>query len=142
MQNPEYRKKKAKYNREYQRKYRPKYRTKPEVQAKMREYQRNRNKKQNQERRRIQESTLGKHCALCDSVPNDKVDKGGRLQHYLEYHEIYGKKHPLTLKYFLEHKDDFVPLCKLCHKVVHHLMKVFGLTWKDMLALKETRRTA
>lgn len=69
---------------------------------------------------------FGTICILCGKNPVKRV----------QIHEIYGKRHPRRLKYYLEHKEDFVCLCYQCHRMVHRMMKVFGVSWKDILSFK------
>lgn len=52
---------------------------------------------------------LGKSCILCGS------------EYKIDYHEIHGKKHSRWNKYFIEHKEDFIPLCRICHRSLHKL---------------------
>lgn len=56
---------------------------------------------------------LGDKCRIC----------GRRRERYF-YHEIHGKNHVRSNpNYILQHKEDFVPLCGLCHRDLHHIAK-------------------
>lgn len=61
------------------------------------------------------EGLYGDKCILCGS------------KKHIEFHEIHGRPHPEgnpKIRYMLNHYKDFVPLCVLCHRIVHHLGKV------------------
>jgi predicted HNH restriction endonuclease len=53
-------------------------------------------------------------------------------------HKKDGKPHNrdkvYKLKYILENPQEFVPLCRKHHNIVHRLMKL-GLSWKDVICL-------
>jgi hypothetical protein len=38
------------------------------------------------------------------------------------YHEKHGKRHACSLKYVINHKNDFIPLCRKCHYVLHYCL--------------------
>lgn len=88
--------------------------------------------KWNRERRRYRKEVakiLGKVCVIC---------KGKwKYSKRIEYHEIYGRKHPTTGKYILKHIEDFVPLCGHCHKHVHWCMEYLGLSWNQIVELRK-----
>jgi len=83
-----------------------------------------------QQVREIALRTFGTICCLCGLECGEKI----------ELHEIHGKRHPRNVEYYVEHKDDFAPTCYQCHRMVHRLMKTFGLSWNDILALKSGNR--
>jgi predicted HNH restriction endonuclease len=63
---------------------------------------------------------------------------------YLGYvlHEIHGRPHHNSnsekeLRYALEHKEDFVPLCIVEHRLVHLLMKFWHLSWEEIVSLHD-----
>lgn len=67
---------------------------------------------------------LGNKCVIC-----------GKTSKKIHYHEIHGKEHLYgysSIKYILEHIEDFVALCITCHSHVHFCMKHLGLTWKQI----------
>lgn len=89
-------------------------------------YQRNKQKRKKtriERRKRIKE-LLGAKCFFCSHEDT-----------HIECHEIYGKKHPSTGKYILDHLDDFIPLCNWCHSAVHWCMKYLGLSWNQILEM-------
>jgi hypothetical protein len=57
---------------------------------------------------------IGKTCIICG------------LSRNIHYHEIYGRDHPRSeltkLHYILNHSQDFVPLCRRHHYVLHRLI--------------------
>jgi predicted nucleic acid-binding Zn ribbon protein len=61
---------------------------------------------------------FGKTCSLCGSNPK-KLKK-----RRLVLHEIHGKSHVTYNKYYKEHKEDFIPLCRKCHTVLHWLIDI------------------
>jgi len=101
---------------------------------KRRHYQKNRasilekRKKRRQELKEEMERTFGTSCIFCNRV------KKGRIRIHL--HEIHGKKHTPSRSYILAHKEEFRALCTTCHHGVHWLMRVFGLTWEEIVGLK------
>jgi hypothetical protein len=34
------------------------------------------------------------------------------------FHEIHGKRHLISLKYYKDHPKDFIPLCRKCHYIL------------------------
>lgn len=71
------------------------------------EYNRNFRKKRYVKARKL----IGDTCIICGS--KDKI----------KFHEIYGKSHYgyETSCYILNHKEDFIPLCRDCHRAIHQL---------------------
>ena len=86
------------------------------------EYARDYKNKKIEEIRKI----IGKTCIVCGS-PN-----------VTDYHETHGKKHKTGasgIKYLREHLNDFVPLCRDCHKTIHRLAKLSKLQVEEILKL-------
>lgn len=91
-------------------------------------------------KRRI--DVFGEVCALCGEKNFIGAPKLGYI-----LHEIHGKPHynenhrskEAMLRDSLKHPEDFAPLCIADHKMVHRLMKVFGLSWEDILNLLKGR---
>jgi hypothetical protein len=106
------------YSREYSKKWRQKNREKYKA------IQRKKLEKLLKEYR----NAFPKVCFLCGSTK------------HIELHEKNGKKHPkiftMRERYVLKHKDDFVPLCKPCHQMVHRMMKVFNFTWETIVSFR------
>jgi hypothetical protein len=50
---------------------------------------------------------IGDHCIIC-----------GTTKH-LTFHEIHGLTHRYKLKYYCEHSQDFITLCRTHHNAVH-----------------------
>ncbi len=50
---------------------------------------------------------IGANCCICG---DDKR---------LIFHEVYGKTHTITFKYYREYIKDFVPMCYGCHRTLH-----------------------
>ena len=100
---------------------------------KKRHYQRNRGsilKKRKIRREKLKEEmkhAFGESCIFCN-----RLTKG----HIRNIHEIHGKMHTMSRPYILAHKEDFRTLCSTCHHGVHWLMRVFGLTWEEIVRLK------
>ena len=57
---------------------------------------------------------LGNKCIICEKSNPERI---------IIYHEIYGKPHESNPLYTLNHIEDFVPMCKFCHKVLHVFLK-------------------
>lgn len=78
---------------------------------KVRLYQNEQNKKKMRELRVL----IGNKCFICDS------DK------HIMFHQKYGINHEYRgsngYRYYLEHYEDFIPLCYLCHKLTHGLKR-------------------
>lgn len=106
---------------EQQARYREENREK--IRAKQREYyQKNietrtaHSRKWKQELRELLMEELGRKCVICGKTPSDPTA--------LFFHEIHGHPHDCrTLKYVYEHKEDFVPMCMVCHRTLHYLLK-------------------
>lgn len=47
-------------------------------------------------------------------------------------HEIHWKKHPISLSYYSNHKEDFIPLCHVCHKGFHFLHQICGMELNEI----------
>jgi 5-methylcytosine-specific restriction endonuclease McrA len=62
---------------------------------------------------------------------------GDTVERHLEMHEIHNRRHAGSgteaKKYYLSHRNDFVRLCRRCHRWVSWVHKVFGKTWKDIV---------
>jgi hypothetical protein len=72
----------------------------------------------------------GTKCVLCDL---DCVKAKMRI----EFHEVNGKPHPSNhLRRVINHPEDYAPLCHNCHHMVSRIVKVFKLSWKEIIALK------
>jgi predicted HNH restriction endonuclease len=54
---------------------------------------------------------IGDRCKTCGRMDN------------VEYHEIHGKIHTTSYWYILNHVEDFIPLCSLCHRTLHRVLK-------------------
>ena len=129
-----YREKKLKYMRDYQRKLRQLTRddpTNPKAQAFL-QYRRKYQKQDKAKRTNVAKTELikliGANCLLC-----------GRGK--VVYHQIHGQRHPyLNFSYQVKHKDDFAPLCPSCHIMVHRMMRLFAVSWKTILNLKNKAR--
>lgn len=61
---------------------------------------------------------FGTTCILC------KKERGNKGQGFA-LHEIYGKKHPIsiTYEYYFKHQNDFVLLCISCHMFIHEIVR-------------------
>lgn len=75
-------------------------------------------------------------CFFCG-----KTDKIPRLG--VNFHEKNGKEHtyrPIArLRYYLNHPDDFVPVCRHHHILAHRLM-MEGFSWKEIVELIVKKR--
>ena len=69
---------------------------------------------------------FGNKCCICG------------FDRMLMLHEIYGKEHIVSLKYYQEHKDDFALTCFFCHKGIHFCMKHLGLSFNQILELHKS----
>jgi len=63
------------------------------------------------------------------------------IHHSIDLHEIHGRKHPTIdtwkgVQYILKHDEDFIPLCKFCHRGIHFCMAYLGLNWDMILELR------
>lgn len=110
----EYRKKNREKLRKYQREWKKK--NKVWLKPKRKEYQRLYQKKRGKERIKKVRKILGTKCVIC-----------GYQSNFVRYHEIHGNPHPSPSNndYVLNHVEDFICVCQQCHKVVHHLAKIF-----------------
>jgi predicted HNH restriction endonuclease len=69
---------------------------------------------------------LGKTCVAC-SLTTDAII----------FHEVHGKKHPYpSQNYILSHIEDFVPMCRSCHSLLHRLIRKTNLSKIIELAKK------
>lgn len=125
--NPEYRKKKLQYMREYQKQLRELIKTNPnDPRAKhVVEYRKVAQRERERELRKQALKLFGNVCFLC-----------GYSNKWIQFHEIHGKRHRNSQGYALKHKEDFIALCRVCHRAIHRFMQVFKLTWDDILSLK------
>lgn len=73
---------------------------------------------------------FGSKCTLCSY-------DGGKELKCIVMHEIHGNKHHHGYRHVWKYKENFGSLCFKCHNMVHHMMVVFGMTWEQILALKE-----
>ncbi len=81
----------------------------------------------------MRDEIFGKDCVSCGRPKRDIHRKNGE-PHKSEL--LWRKKELEKLN-----PDDWVALCRRCHKVTHSLMKVFGCEWDDIeKVLKELRR--
>ena len=106
----------AKYRKDYNQYQRERYNRRKEI------------IKSDNERTRLElEKLIGNRCILCGSTNR------------IHFHEIHGKKHPRTtegaLKYYTEHKNDFVPLCMKHHSVLHLLAKSSPINIEELSKL-------
>ena len=77
---------------------------------------------------------FGTRCALC------RFD-GGQALKGVDMHERNGKKHHRTYGYVWRHKEDFKPVCKWCHQMVHGLLLRFNLSWEGIVQVIEVAKT-
>lgn len=52
---------------------------------------------------------LGSKCTICSSTKN------------IVFHEIHGRPHPFNVYYISNHIEDFIPMCRKCHNLLHRL---------------------
>lgn len=78
--------------------------------------------------RKKADEIFGTKCCLC---------RNGKTNRTLVLHEIYGKPHNDSCSAFkaLKNPKDWRRLCYSCHKSVHWVMKYFGMTWEQIVAL-------
>jgi nitrate/TMAO reductase-like tetraheme cytochrome c subunit len=97
----------TKKNPEKYRDYKRDYRAKNK--KKLSEKRRERRKKRWQKLKEL----IGDSCKICKNKKQ------------IRFHEIHGKDHDKydTIAYILRHKEDFVSLCRDCHRALHHLSK-------------------
>jgi predicted HNH restriction endonuclease len=80
------------------------------------EYQRKWRKDRYRKLKKDIKKILGEKCVVC-----------GKKKKYIEFHEIHNKPHNIggyrTLKYVLEHIEDFVSVCCVCHRAIHHWIR-------------------
>lgn len=131
--SPDYKERKSQYMRDYQRKLRELAKTNPEH-PRAKRYLEYRKKYQRERHQKLREKALslfGSKCFLCEvdcKATNTK----------LELHEIHGKRHLNEhLLKATKNPKDYAPLCIHCHRMVSRMMRVFCLTWQDILALKK-----
>jgi len=78
-------------------------------------YNQKKHKEARQKTRKFLFSKLGNQCIICGK-PNTKFN--------IIFHEIHCKKHGfLVLKRIKTQWQNFVPMCKNCHKILHHFIK-------------------
>jgi len=132
--DPQFRERKRAYMREYQRTIRDLAKTDPEHPKvrKWLERQRRYRKKQWLKEKQALDKLAGDVCSLCGI----EYKHQSKRRRFINLHNIHNKKHSKKLAYMLEHKEEFVPLCRLCHDTVHRMNQLFGLTWDDILLLK------
>jgi len=137
MTDEEKKKKRREYHKEYRRKHPEKIREiekrykenhREEYKRRQRKYEGERRRKypekailsalkQNQKMREKINMILGKKCIIC----NFESEEG---QKNLICHEIYGREHERGYYYILNHIDDFVRICKFCHRAIHIVAKI------------------
>lgn len=74
---------------------------------------------------------FGSKCTLCS------YDGGEELK-CIVMHEVHGQKHHCGYRHVWKYKENFSPLCFKCHNMVHRMMVVFGMTWEQILALRDS----
>jgi len=67
-------------------------------------------------------------CFICGNTGNNRWGRGE-----LPLHEIHGKKHQSNPNYMIKHKENFVPLCWKCHKVIHRLAELTDMEIEEIL---------
>lgn len=77
---------------------------------------------------------LGETCVICGKTPKK------RLRRTICFHNIYFKKHSTHPYHVLKHVEEFVVTCSKCHIGVHFLHDVFGMSWEEILALRDYRK--
>lgn len=123
--DPAYREKMKAKSKEYQAKHKEKYATDVVFRQKKIHAVNERSKTVRVNGKEAVLKLLGDSCILCN-----KKEK-------INFHEIHGKRHPYyNWNYHLEHIDDFKTLCTGCHTMVHRMIRVFNLTWDEILNLK------
>jgi len=84
-------------------------------------------KRKRLELKRVTDEIFPVECFIC----------GDTEERHLEMHEINNRHHPGSgteaKKYYISHKDDFVRLCRRCHRWVGWLRRQFNKTWKDIV---------
>lgn len=78
---------------------------------------------------------LGETCVICGGIPVNKKRSN------LCFHNIHFRNHRLDPSYVLKHIEEFVSTCSKCHNGVHFLHDVFGMSWEDILAFRDQRKT-
>lgn len=119
MIEKEYKKKYREAHKEQRKEYMRKWREKNREQ--IREYNRKWDRKNREKSRKTQHLILlmviGDRCAICGSTKK------------IHFHEIHGKKHETSFKYYIEHVKDFIPLCTKHHGKIHtHYFHISYLT--------------
>jgi len=80
---------------------------------------------------------LGNRCNLCGRICIDEPRKANSL----EFHKRDYKPHPPSYWwYILKHPDEFLPLCKKCHGVIHYLKRVFGISYEEIKFWVDSRK--
>jgi hypothetical protein len=72
---------------------------------------------------------LGNKCKICKIIISNS--------RMVFFHEINGKSHVPDVHYTLKHIKDFVPLCWKCHLGVHFCMRQLGLSWYEIIEMRE-----
>lgn len=92
----------------------------------MREYSRNYVKEHREQHLNSEKARYERYRKLCKEKIGDKCficgknkEKIGRIV----YHEINCEPHLQNPKYYIEHKDNFIPLCQNHHIILHSYMK-------------------
>lgn len=73
---------------------------------------------------------VGDSCSLC----------GNKI---VLFHEKYYRPHPpnpTSLFYVRKHSDDFIPLCRKCHVLIHYLYSLFGIRFEEFVEWIEQKR--
>lgn len=68
-------------------------------------------KKRDEEIMNILRIKVGDKCVLCG------------MSEKIHYHEINGIRHRNDKQYYLNHLQDFIPLCSYCHNLVHKIAR-------------------
>jgi len=71
---------------------------------------------------------LGKSCAICRKTVTQK---------HKRFHNKYFRRHPSGPDYVLKHIEEFVLVCWKCHQGLHFLHDILGMSWEQILSLKE-----
>ena len=111
-------------------------RTKPEISSEERLARKKKskkmgNKKAREKRQNKIREAFGTKCFFCDledaAIMHRKDGAKHKLFGSMSLHEL-----DMEIQY---HKNEYVRVCKLCHKGIHWAMKRLNLTWDDIVSL-------
>jgi hypothetical protein len=74
----------------------------------------------------ILQDYFGLNCQICGKPKHNEL---------FDLHQKYGMPHKKRRHQIYEQKEDFILLCKPCHRAVHWAMNYLHLSWEEIISL-------